>query len=260
MGPWVLINAGWYKLNKFTLADSQGRWFHVASSRPPEEPVDCLRFTDEEVAALRPKAHKIMAERYPHDVFVKTHNALIIDRGTEMITLEHTAAAIYIVRNPLDIVISFADHLGYSIDRTIGIIGDDHFESAAEKQWVYQHIGSWSLHVRSWTRSPHPGLHVIRYEDMAAAPLQTFGGAARFLGLNPPRARLERAIEFSSFDVLRGQEEALGFVERGPAQERFFRVGKSGQWPEILSKEQVTRVVRRHKQQMARFGYVPDGF
>jgi len=55
---------------------------------------------------------------------------------------------------------------------------------------------------------------------MVASPLKTFGGIARFLGLDPPRAGLERALKFSAFRVLKEQEERRGFVERMAARRR----------------------------------------
>ena len=116
------------------------------------------------------------------------------------------------------------------------------------------------MHVRSWTHRAHPGLHVIRYEDLLDDPSKAFGGVARFLGLSPPPERLAKAIEFSSFGVLRAQEESVGFRERAEKQERFFREGKAGQWREVLTEAQVRRIVSRHRDQMARFGYVPEGF
>jgi hypothetical protein len=41
--------------------------------------------------------------------------------------------------------------------------------------------------------------------------------------------------------------------------EAFFREGKAGQWKKVLTKEQVAAIVSAHREQMARFGYVPAG-
>jgi hypothetical protein len=38
------------------------------------------------------------------------------------------------------------------------------------------------------------------------------------------------------------------------------RVGKSDQWREVLSADQVRRVVDRHDKQMERFGYIPNDY
>jgi hypothetical protein len=79
----------------------------------------------------------------------------------------------------------------------------------------------------------------------------------RLLGLKPTPDRLQRAIRNSSFEKLRGQEEKQGFRERPEKAERFFRAGKAGQWRQLLSPEQIERVVSHHKDQMKRFGYYP---
>ena len=57
-------------------------------------------------------------------VFVKTHNALILVEDAPLITPEVTAGAIYIVRDPRDIAVSFSRHRGRSIDDTIAFMAD----------------------------------------------------------------------------------------------------------------------------------------
>ena len=42
---------------------------------------------------------------------------------------------------------------------------------------------------------------------------EAFGGVARFLGLNPPMERLERAIANASFGALKAQEEIEGIID-----------------------------------------------
>ena len=175
-----------------------------------------------------------------------------------MIAMEHTAAAIYVVRNPLDVAISLADHTGETVDGAIAQMAHD-TETENSDELVYGRQGSWSSNVASWTRQAHPGLHMMRYEDALADPVTVFGGVARFLGLNPPPRRLEEAIMFSSFESLRAQEDEVGFKERTAHQARFFRSGEAGQWREILSEAQIGRVVEAHRDQMIRFGYLPDG-
>ena len=51
--------------------------------------------------------------------------------------------------------------------------------------------------------------------------------------------------------------DARGFRERSYKAEKFFRVGKAGQWRERLTKAEIERVVDNHKVQMERFGYWP---
>ena len=75
----------------------------------------------------------------------------------------------------------------------------------------------------------------------------------KFLGLKPPRDRLQRAINFSSFKVLKGQEEKDDFKERPKEAKAFFRTGKRDQWRDVLSPDQVRRIISDHREQMERF-------
>ncbi len=239
------------QLTHFTMSDSQAAWYGMFDPRPTEQ------LSKEEVAVLRPRVHEAMTRAFPDSVFVKTHNALIEDRGHSMITLEHTAGAIYVVRNPLDVAISHSHHYGLDLDQSIFVLNRPGVEGENEPNYVYEWHGSWSQHVASWTLRPAPNLRVVRYEDMLETPHETFGAVAAFLGLKPPRERLHKAIRLSSFRVLREQEERHGFRERTVKSERFFRAGTAGQWRLALTARQVEAVTSVHAEQMARFGYWP---
>jgi len=133
-------------------------------------------------------------------------------------------------------------------------------ETEGTDKAVYEVHGSWSQHVWSWTRSPHHALHVVRYEDMLAEPQKTFAAMAQHLRLASTRRNLARAIERSSFARLKAQEREKGFRERPPhADQDFFREGRAGQWKNVLTSDQIDRIVRDHGEQMMRFGYLPLG-
>jgi hypothetical protein len=211
-----------------------------------------------EIAATRHRVHEFIAESLEGIVFVKTHNALVTDRGYSTINIAVTSGAIYIVRNPLDVVISLAHHMGTSVDATINHMSVENMETSGSDRGVYEVFGSWSQHVWSWTRKPHPALYVMRYEDILADPAKTFGGLARHLLLDPTRDQLREAIERSSFEKLQAQEKAAGFREKPKqANQNFFREGRVGQWKEVLTPEQIDRIVRDHGEQMRRFAYLP---
>lgn len=239
------------KLTAFSLGDSMPQLYRRLDPRPPGE------LTPEEIARLRPGVHRLMTQSSPDNVFVKTHNALVEDFGVPMISLELTAGTIYVVRNPLDVAVSYTNHLGCTFDQTIELMGMSGTRTPSGATFVTEKLCSWSIHVESWTANPHRTLHVVRYEDMHVEPIKTFGGIARFLGLKPPRERLERAIRSSSFRVLQEQEKRHGFIERSPVAERFFRSGQAGEWRRTLSEAQVDRVIADHRAQMERFGYLP---
>lgn len=243
-----------YDINKMadlTMAEARTPLYTYLESKPWTE----LSFED--IARLRPQVHRELSKANPGTIFVKTHNALMENLGHPLVTMEVTAGAIYVVRNPLDVAISYSHHLAISIDETIDLMKTRGAMTVSTEKNVYEVMGSWSQHVESWTARPIAQLHVMRYEDMLDRPSKTFGGVAQFLGLKPPRERLEKAIKQSSFKVLANQEKAKGFVERPAKAESFFRKGESGQWRRELTAAQIGRIVADHREQMDRFGYVP---
>ena len=242
------------KMAALTQGDSQAKWYAEFDDRPPPA------LSAEDLARLRPKVHARIAESSANSVFVKTHNALVEVAGSAMISQSVTAGVIYVVRNPLDVALSYADHLGVQVDDVLDLMAISGFESPPSETHVPEHHSDWSSHVKSWTHTAHPALHVVRYEDMASRPAVAFAAIAGFLGMNPARETLLRAVRFSSFKELRAQENKSGFVERTPVQKSFFRAGKSGDWRKQLSQTQIRRVLSDHREQMERFDYVPTGY
>jgi len=242
------------EINRYTLGDSQAGWYAQVTQTPTPE------LTLEDLATLRPKVHRAMMGAHPDSVFVKTHSYMGESHGVPLITMECTAGSIYILRNPLDVVLSYADHVGVPVDdATLALAFEGGLSKATETN-IIEFPNSWSTHVKSWTQTPHPGLHVVRYEDMLDKPVKTFGKVAKFLGLKPSKDRLLKAIRFSSFKELSRQEKESGFFERSHHAKSFFRAGKKNQWRGKLSEDQVHRIVDYHREQMQRFGYVPKGY
>lgn len=210
----------------------------------------------EEIAAARPKVQQGIADETDGMIFVKTHNALLMDRGAPTINPAVTSGAIYMVRNPLDVAISFGHHMSATTDDAIRQMETRGFETRVNEKSVFEVYGNWSQHVFSWTRKPNRALYVMRYEDMHADPEKTFGGLARHLLMAPDARQLQRAIDLSSFDKLKKQEEESGFTEKPKKAERFFRKGQPDQWKTELTKQQIDRIISVHGTQMRRFGYL----
>lgn len=212
------------------------------------------------IAQLRPQVHSTIALRSLGTRFVKTHNMFGSFDGHALHNMDVTAGAICIVRNPLDVAISMTHHFGIGLDEAIERLGNEQVATANDAQFVTQILGSWSLHVESWTGTGHERFLVLRYEDMLEKPTKAFVKVAKFAGMGSDRARVERAIRHSQFSSLAGMEKTHGFVEASDKGTRFFRKGLINEWREALSREQVQRVVADHREQMRRFGYVPSGY
>lgn len=236
-----------------TTYEISARWYEGLLDKPLQDA------SAEEVMRVRHRAQQRIADDSDDLVFVKTHNALVAQFGVPMINPRVTAGAIYVVRNPLDVAISYSHHLGLSLDETIEQMATPGIGTRNHETIAFEAMGTWSEHVASWTRKPHQGLHIMRYEDMLAAPEATFGALADFLLLPHDKERLRRAIGLSSFERLREAEAESGFDEKPKMAERFFREGRAGQWREVLTPAQVDRIVESHRETMARFDYLPDG-
>jgi hypothetical protein len=212
-----------------------------------------------EIACLRPKVHARIAARHQGTAFVKTHNMAGSFDGYPLHDMDVTVAAIYVVRNPLDVVLSMSDHFGVDIDAAIESMASDDTGTANDSLHVSQVLGSWSRHVSGWTNQAGPRVLVVRYEDLLERPAKTFGKVVKLLNLSADRARMDRAIKHSGFSTLVEMERKDGFVEASGKGGRFFRHGRSHQWREGLKREQVAAIVGRHREQMARYKYLPPG-
>jgi len=190
-------------------------------------------------------------------VFVKTHACRGELEEYPVIPLWCSEAAIYIVRDPRDVVCSYAHHCEDSYDRTIELL--QHENQIINIKSRYHVIGSWTQNIRSWLTNE--GRHgelkrlVLRYEDMLNKPHATFGTVVRFLGWDFDDARLHRAIISCSFDNLADQEKISGFRECSPTGVSFFRKGQPGGWRDELNHEQISRIEDAHGETMEVLGY-----
>lgn len=240
-------------LRKFILGDGVAEPFEKIAGRP----VDDMTF--EEIQALRPKVHEMFAWSNSDTVFVKTHNAISVLDGIPTITPEFTSGAIYVIRNPLDVAVSYAHHYGISYDRAVETMASEESVVPPHGNQIHQYLGSWSTHVRSWIQAPGLKRHVIRYEDMTMKPDKTWRALIKFLGLPFESPRLKKAMKFSSFKVLADQEKEDGFIEAVPIDNRiFFRKGKTGAWRKELTPGQVAQMIDVHGAVMAEHGYLND--
>jgi hypothetical protein len=217
-----------------------------------------LKAKADEIAAARPKVQAAIAEEADGIVFAKTHNALGGFLGAPTINLGVTIGAFYVIRNPLDIAPSLADHFEISIDEAIARMELDSCVASGDSRAVYEFWGSWSQNVASWTGQPHPLIMPLRYEDMLSAPRAVFAKVAEFSRQEPTGEQVAEAMRLSSFQRLRKHEDEHGFHEARRPNQKFFRQGRAGTWREALTEDQVRRVVAAHHVQMRRVGYITD--
>jgi len=244
------------EIRDYTDSEARADRFSELAGRPNTE------LTIAELSALRPLVHASIAQRAQGTRLVMTHNFAGSFEGHPTFNWAVTAGAIYVVRNPLDVAVSMTHHFGLALDEAIERLGDDRVASVNDELFVSHVIGSWSTHVRSWAdmaERTSGKVIVLRYEDLLEKSSKHFAKAAKLVGLGQDRARIERAARHARFDTLAALEKRDGFVEAVDEKTRFFHKGRAHQWREALSRAQVERVVHDHREQMARFKYLPPG-
>jgi hypothetical protein len=215
-----------------------------------------LETTPPEIIETRPRVHAEVARRAKGMIFVKTHMALAKVLNTPTINMDATLGAIYVIRNPLDLVFSLSDHIGMTIDDAITIMCKPAFYAPTGSEEVYEPWGSWTENVESWAAGPKDIVHIIRYEDMLANPVRVFGSVMGHLRQRPGDEQLREAIELSSFRRMSELEKTSAFRERSQNAEKFFRVGRADQWQGKLTDAQIGKLVGANFRAMKRFGYL----
>lgn len=236
-------------LRRFTLSDMRQDFFDRANGGP-------FRGQDfDEWLMLRIKALRLIASAKPHPHFVKTHCQVMRIGPYDVIPPELTAAAIYILRNPLDVALSYARHLSCDVDTAIERMLDPKYINGTENG-VFETVGRWDDHIGSWLGAPGLPRHILRYEEMKSDPEKAFRGLLGFLRVPVKDGQLRRAIRAASFDSLKKQEQQKGFIERPKDMRSFFAKGRAGAWREDLSAAQVGRLVEGFRPALAE--WYPD--
>ena len=214
--------------------------------------------TRQEAFELRPDMYRAVAHGAGREVLVKVHDAFQrTPLGRDLFPQAVTQCALYLVRNPLDVAVSWAHHAAVSFDDAVEFVCDDHATFMSHSQ-LPQKLGSWSHHITSWLDQKELRIHLSRYEDLLAHPAEHFGALVAASGRTLEPARLARALAATEFGQLQAMEARFGFVDRPMGAAQFFRQGKAGGWRAVLSQAQVDRIRGAHHVVMDRLGYSAD--
>lgn len=242
----------------------------IASARWPLERLTGLvssELRNDEVCLLRPLVDAELDRQTPEAERVwhrKIHDALFTPDGAPIVSPDATRAAIYIVRDPRDVAVSYSNHLGSDTAAIVRKMAEPSARMAGYDRHVTtqftQHLGTWSSHVESWLDHELFPVVLVRYEDILADPSAQMARIAHTLGREATREQLEAAVAATTFDKLKSQEMEGGFQEapsRNPDR-AFFRRGIAGAWRDELSPELAARIESDHRHVMTRLGYLSD--
>ncbi|EAQ25185.1 sulfotransferase domain-containing protein [Roseovarius sp. 217] len=236
--------------HRFAVGDAVVKMYNRVAGREidPQDLALCLRLRD-------PVLRAIVANNADVN-FVKTHNARVAPEKIDLIPDRYTRSAIYIIRNPLDMVLSYARHYGITQEDAAQKICHPDNGNLPTETSVAQYLSSWELHVKSWMAYAPWKRLLVRYEDLLDDPETQFAKVLDLVGVPVDKERLQRAIRFSSFDELSRQEDEQGFIERPEQSAKFFGKGQKDQWKTDLDPALAEMIRTKMGQTMKRYGYL----
>jgi hypothetical protein len=189
--------------------------------------------------------------------------------------VERTAAAVYVVRNPADVIASnyhYARRSGRDRGDTPAAF-DQYFEGFLKHRgdpgWAQLGMGTWEENLRSWLDGSRPfPVLCIRYEDLVADARPAARALVRMLRPAISEQEIAQAVENSSFQRMREIEEAdirnkrVGVFYKPYLQDsigsgsRFMRQGTVGDGLRRLSARQQARLGEAFHAPLSRLGYM----
>ena len=188
-----------------------------------------------------------------------------------------TTSCIYIVRNPLDVMLS---NLNYRIlqdynqisSSDISLFADNYLNQfiahQGDSEWQKFGFGSWSEHVSTWLAwGENNPLLIIKYEDLLADTLTELRKICQFLQLEKSELELQQAVSNSSFSALKkledkeiqNQEKGLfyhsSYQSAHQAGLRFINQGQAGQGRRKLSPTQIKLAQQQFSAWIEKFEY-----
>ena len=201
--------------------------------------------------------------------FFKTHNALCKINGNKFTNQENTLAAIYIIRDPRNIITSLAHHYQISLDDALNFMSDKNrgIVSKVNNRYLgFQALFSWSFNVKSWVENTLYPTHVIRYEDLQLDTFGTFKKVIKFINkVTKSNAEFDTnkakvCIKNCEFSNLKNLEDNEGFAEsimkKGTNEKlSFFNLGKDNDYKKILNEDITNKINTLFQEDLLKFKY-----
>lgn len=236
----------------------------ISSNRPQFDQLTGLSssdLTDDEIDLLRPDVYRATAKASSERLFFKVHDAYHLNtNGQPIFPSDCSWGAIYLVRNPLDVVVSYAHHQGHTDFGNVAkqLNSSTRAMAGGPTNQLRQNTMGWLGHYRSWHNQSDIKVLTIRYEDMLFDTAKCLKRMAQFLRIlegNDP-VRIRNAVTASSFATLQSAEQENGFGERPEKAARFFREGKAGEGNHVLPPEVRQRILNVNGDLMRELSYL----
>jgi hypothetical protein len=193
--------------------------------------------------------------------FLKTHNSLYNFKSKYPFTdYNNTLGAIYIVRDPRNVVISYSRHLDLPVEEIARVL-------IKAKSNDLDIMGSWRENYLSWKPMiADKKCLLIKYEDLISNRKKTFLEILKFvyglrkIALNINKDKLENMLSSTSFEYLKNLEKKNTFRESLKSKDgkkiTFFDKGPARNWNEELKTDLKNQIEEAFKYEMVELGYL----
>ena len=213
------------------------------------------------------KAQKNINKNTNSFTFFKTHSGFVKMDGFSFTDLNNSLGVIYIVRDPRDVVISYAKHNDEPIETTLKKINENYLINNEVQDEVPVYVGSWSFHYNSWKQFKGVKKYLlIKYEDLMQEKEFNFRKILKFikhltkLEFEIDDNRIKKTINETEFKKLERLEQKFGFKEspknKKGQRNKFFRKGEINQWRNALDTKIRNSIEKVCEKEMIELGYL----
>ena len=194
--------------------------------------------------------------------FLKTHNAFGNLNNNHFTDKKNTLGAIYLVRDPRDVLISYSKHMGNKIEETLKyILEDNHMGTLNGNSSIFSELrGSWGQNYNSWKYFNLSEKLLVKYEDLIESPFDTFLKILIYLNkisnIKINEERVKKCIKICKFSNLQDLEKNIGFAEKSQKNELFFNQGKTKQWLNYKNDKILYKIEKKFKKEMKELNYI----
>ena len=198
--------------------------------------------------------------------FLKTHSSFFTNEKYSFTNKENTLGAIYVVRDPRNIVTSIAHHYQLTEKDSLEFMLDKNLFLGKTDTHADIFLSSWNLNYLSWKKLKDRVM-IIKYEDLIKKKKETLMNVFNFfetLGMKKSSfdlAKLEKVIESTEFIKMKKLEQNVEFTESVVDKKTgknipFFNLGPKNQWKNNLKAETVEKLEKNFKKEMQELGYL----
>ena len=220
-----------------------------------------------EIAKNHLNAQKLINQNKKSFQFWKTHSSFVKMDGYSFTDLNNTLGVIYIVRDPRDVVISYAHHNNQTIEQTLKMINQNYILGAEIKDRIPIYLGSWSYNYNSWKVFKNINKYLlIKYEELILNDEKYFEKILLFIknmskmDFDISEKKIKKVLEEIKFEKLKKLEKEKGFHESKKDDKgntiNFFRSGKTKQWKNNLDLKTKNMIEEVCQKEMKELGYI----